>query len=143
MRGVAGVGRRWLETDSTENVPPRLEPVIFGIRFTRERAEAHRLTPNTRIEATSVPKARRRLPHAPPNTTSRYFWVGYCLGVYLGMLGFHLWGTSVTPEDVLADCAVDAPIGVDHLRHAEIGTDRHQRNRLIFAHSMHRHQKPA
>src|ERR1700687_6214567 len=72
MPGVNGRGRRRLETDRAQDVPPRLQPVVFGIGFACEWAEAHGSTPNRQIEATSVPKTGHPSPRRPPDTTPGY-----------------------------------------------------------------------
>src|SRR3984893_5532185 len=44
-------------------------------------------------------------------------------------------------EDRLLEDRVDTPIGVDHLGHAKIDRDRHQRDRLVLAEPLCRHQE--
>src|SRR5216684_6311387 len=72
MPGGHARGRRGLETDRTQDIPPRLWPGVLGIGFTGERAKAHGSTPNTGIEATSVPEPRRGSTRRPPDTTTGY-----------------------------------------------------------------------
>ena len=46
-----------------------------------------------------------------------------------------------TGKQVLLDDRVDAPIAIDHLRDAEIDSDGHKRNRLVFGQSLGAHQE--
>src|SRR5690348_11579374 len=50
---------------------------------------------------------------------------------------------SIAAEHALADGAVNTPIGVHHLGHPEIRGNREQRNRLILAQAMYRHEEAA
>src|SRR4030081_1067763 len=88
MPGVDGRARRGLQTDRTQDVPPRLKPVAFRVGFACERAEAHGSTPNRGTEATSVPNARRPAPSWPPDTTPGHSW-----GIY-NLRALHFVGTQ-------------------------------------------------
>src|SRR5713226_8059455 len=85
-----------------------------------------------------------RLPPLAFRTTTRprarprcYFARATRSGFLAATLRLHL-GAG---EEALLDDGVDAPIAVDHLRHAEIDGDRGQRDGFVLAEALGRHQE--